>query len=110
MPRVRRLAADELKRALGVHFVHFGGSAEVEEMASQSWASVTFSGERHRLGLRLHGEGAGAAADSFAAGLSERQFALRGHILADIALVSDDRGEDGSWARLTLEALTVESS
>jgi hypothetical protein len=100
-------AGAELVRALRGWFAGFAGALSVEEPASRRWASVTFSGERHRLRLRLGGAGAGAAADAFLDGLDEREFALRGHILADIALVGDEREEDG--VRLTLEALTVEA-
>jgi len=97
-------AADRLRRAL---FADLAGPAIVEALESRSWASITFSGERHRIVLRLAGEGADAAADRFLDGLAEREFALDGHILADITLVSDDRRGDS--VRLTLEALTVEA-
>lgn len=77
-----------------------------EEIVSRSWASATFLGARHEIVLTLDGEGAGEAADSFVEGLSEKEFALRGHILADIVLVSDSRAS--GHARIVLEALTVE--
>ena len=102
-------AADELARAVCASFVGFGLSCEVEEVASRSWASVTFTGARHRLRLCVEGERASDAADAFLSGLSERDFALRGHILADIALVANDRLERGA-IRLVLEALTVEEN
>ena len=98
-------AADALQQALRAGFA---GTATVEELESRSWASITFSGERHRLRLRLEGECAAAAADEFLDGLAEREFDLPGHVLADIALVSDEREE--AQVRLTLEALTVEES
>jgi hypothetical protein len=101
-------AGEELKRALRVHFVHFGGAVAFEALTSRPWASVTFSGERHRLTLCLRGPGAAAAADAFLAGLGERDFGLRGHILADIAAVGDMREDGEDSVRLTLEALTVE--
>lgn len=91
-----RAAADELRRV-----VCAGG--EIEALASRPWASATFSGERHELVLRLPLP----AAIAFLDGLEEREFALRDHVLVDIALVSADRGGDG--ARLTLEALTIEA-
>ena len=98
-------AGDALIRALRATFVTFGAAAIFEEIASRPWASATFSGARHRLRLRIEGEGAQAAADAFLDGLAEREFELAGHIVADIGLVEDLRG-DG--VRLTLEALTVE--
>jgi hypothetical protein len=78
----------------------------LEEVRSRSWASVTFAGARHELAFRLEGEGAEAAAARFVTGLEAAEFALRGHVLADIALVAEER--QPGWARLRLEALTVE--
>ncbi len=101
-------AADALKRMACVNFVNFAGAVTVEELTSRSWASITMTGERHRMILRLEGPGAGIAASSFRSGLEEREFDLGGHILADIVMV--DMREDGEdRVRLTLEALTVES-
>jgi len=102
------LAGEELARALRGCFIGFAGAVRVEEEVSRRWASVTFSGERHRLRLSLGGAQAAIAADAFLDGLAEREFELRGHILADIALVEDKR--DAVSVRLTLEALTVEAS
>lgn len=111
MPRLTT-AADELKRVLGVNlvnFVRFPGEIAVEEIVSRRWASITFSGERHEMKLRLEGCGAAAAADSFLDRIAEREFPLRGHILADIAVISDERVSD-DLVRLRLEALTVEAA
>lgn len=85
-----------------------GRAAEfvLEEVRSRSWASVTFSGARHELAFRLEGEGAEAAAAGLLSGLDAAEFPLRGHILADIALVSEERRP--GFARVRLEALTVE--
>jgi hypothetical protein len=81
----------------------------VEEIRSRSWASATFAGARHELTFRIEGEGAGAAADAFLATLTAAEFDLRGHILADIALVSEERTDEG-LVRISLEGLTVEDS
>jgi hypothetical protein len=99
-------AATSLLRALRssfetVSFMNF------EQVRSREWASVTFTGARHQLAIRLGGPGAEAAADRFAAGLDTIEFRLRGHILADIALTGRERMPDG--VRLELEALTVEA-
>jgi hypothetical protein len=97
-------AGEALQRAL---CADFDGLARVEALKSRSWASITFSGERHRLVLRIEGAGARAAADRFLDSLAEREFDLEGHILADIAPVADER--DANGVRLSLEALTVEA-
>jgi hypothetical protein len=101
-------AGDALKRALRAHFVHLGAAVAIESLASRPWASITFSGERHRLVLCIPGPGAAAAADAFLDGLDERDFALRGHILADIVLA--ERRDEDEQVRLVLEALTVTES
>jgi hypothetical protein len=80
----------------------------VEEVRSRSWASVTFTGARHQLTFRLEGDGAEAAAARFASGLEAAEFSLRGHVLADIVLLTEERRP--GWARLGIEALTVEDS
>ena len=98
-------AGEELIRALRGNLVKFAVALDVAAPASRRWMSVTFAGERHRLRLRLSGANAAAAADAFLDGLSEREFELRGHILADIALIEENR--EGDAVCLTLEALTV---
>ena len=95
-------------RAVRVTFGSF--ALTVEEIRSRSWASATFTGARHELSFRIEGEGAGAAADTFLATLSAAEFDLRGHILADIALVAEERSESGGRVRISLEALSVEDA
>ena len=92
-------------QSIRVHFVHFAGFV-LEEMRSRRWASVTFQGARHELVFRLEGEGAEEAAARFLSGVHARNFPLRGHLVADMSLVSEERRP--GWARIHLEALTVE--
>ncbi|HEV2867083.1 MAG TPA: hypothetical protein VGX37_11270 [Allosphingosinicella sp.] len=103
-------AADELRRLLCAMFAAFDCRLDIEQIVSRRWVSVTFSGHRHSVRLRLEGEGAAAAADALVEGLSEREFDLTGHVVADIALLSDERREDLGEVRLELEALTVEAA
>lgn len=102
-------AGAELRRGLRSCFAGLGAAPVFDSLTSRPWASITFSGERHRLVLRLPGPGADAAVEAFLDGLAEREFALRGHILADIEPIAVDREDEGQ-IRLTLEALTVEES
>ena len=62
--------------------------------SSQPWASVTYTGARHTLTC---------AAGVDLSGIEEEQFALPGHILADIAA---ERAGD----RVMIEALTIEEA
>ena len=102
-------AGAELKRALVANFVSLGAAVTFESLASRPWASITFAGERHGLVLCLPGPGAQAAIDAFLDGLEDREFALRGHVVADIEATGIHRDGDGQ-IRLTLEALTIEDS
>ena len=78
----------------------------LEEIRTRRWASVTFQGARHALVFRLEGEGAEQAAGRFLAGLDARNFTLRGHLLADVSLIEEERRP--GFARIRLDALTVE--
>ncbi|HEY9553453.1 hypothetical protein [Allosphingosinicella sp.] len=103
-------ATTTLLRAIRVTFVNFD-AVIFEEIVSRGWASVTFTGARHEIALRLDGEGADGAASAFLAHLETTEFRLRGHVLADIALVSEERSTRPDGApriRIRLEALTVE--
>lgn len=109
MPQVTEDAASAFLRAVRVNFVNFvgsGGAFSLHELVSRSWASVTFSGARHRIAFSLEGPGAGEAADAFLGSMAEAEFDLRGHILADITLAGEERS--GERVRISLEALTVE--
>ena len=102
-------AATALLRAIRPN--HLAGFA-VEELKSRGWASATFTGARHELRLRFEGEDAAAAAERLLDGLSEREFDLRGHLLADIRMVEreDCVGPHGkTLVRVALEALTLEA-
>lgn len=61
---------------------------------SEPWASVTYTGARHMLVC---------AAGPDLTGLGEQEFALPGHIVADIHA---ERAGD----RVTIEALTIEDA
>jgi hypothetical protein len=78
----------------------------LDEIRSRRWASLTFQGARHELAFRLEGEGAEAAATHFLSRLEARNFALRGHLLADVSLVAQEQRP--GFARIRLDALTVE--
>ncbi|HEX8642997.1 MAG TPA: hypothetical protein VF702_03690 [Allosphingosinicella sp.] len=101
-------AATALLCALSANIGTFRGHFRVDSISSRPWASVTFSGARHRIAFTLEGEGAAATADAFAARLGDAEFDMSGHILADIALVGDERSPAGDRVQVRIEALTVE--
>jgi hypothetical protein len=104
MPAPLTDAATAFLRAVRADFANLAFA--VEEIRTRGWASVTFSGARHELAFRVEGEGAESEVSRFLSGLAAKEFDLRGHILADIALVSEERRP--GCARVRLEALTVE--
>jgi hypothetical protein len=87
-------------------------SLTIEGLASETWASATFSGHRHRLDLRLRGTSAelDRARARLEARLPAADLDLRGHVLVDMTLTAAETLiEDGEQVcRLRFEALTVE--
>lgn len=85
----------------------------VEDFSAEPWASLTFTGMRHGLQLRLEGpmdavEGALARLHTLAAA---PDLPLPGHFLADMALgeASGEIRADGSMVlTIDVQALTIE--
>lgn len=77
------------------------------EFRSVDWNSLTFSGERHVISLRIPPPDADLVAASLLNGLDEAEFVIPGQIVADIAVADKPiRSPDGSLS-LKIEALTV---
>ena len=87
-----------LERRLRIAAEAAGVAIAITASDATPWASATFNGARHRL--TLAGEGAPFA--RWVAGLLEADLPLRGHLVADIAVVT--RTEDA----VVVEVLTVE--
>ena len=100
-------AAGALVRALA-------GRARIErnrilltEAHSVDWRSLTFTGERHQIGLRVTGRDSAQVAERMCAGLEDAEFSIPGLIVADIAVLgTPGRAPDGA-TELMIEALTV---
>jgi hypothetical protein len=75
---------------------------------STDWRSLTFSGERHCIDLRIPGPGAARVADTLTADLGDAEFAVPGHIVADIAIDGAMVEHSDGAVSLRIEALTVE--
>jgi len=77
------------------------------ELRSTEWQSLTFVGERHQLQLRIDGPDAAEIASRIITGIEDAEFAVGGHIVADISATREQNAEnDGVTVRL--EALTIE--
>ena len=71
------------------------------------WRSLTFTGERHQIQLRIPGPGSREIVERMCRGLEDAEFSIPGQIVADIALEGTPRfGLDGSTS-LNIEALTI---
>ena len=98
-----------LARLLRETFATFRGETAVEWLDATPWASVTFTGARHRFRIALDGDGAVGAAADFLAAMDGMDLPIPGHIVADLALVGEQRGDNGRHVSLEIEALTVEA-
>ena len=79
----------------------------LSEIRSVDWQSLTLTGERHEISLRIPGPDADAIVDDLVSGIEDAEFSIRGHLLADIAMAAvPARALDGS-VTLAFEALTI---
>ena len=85
----------------------------IEDFGEAPWASLTFSGMRHRVDIRLEGEASALAAleEGLAGWEAEAAPVLTGHFLADLQITRTGMVElDGARTSLSLrlDALTIE--
>lgn len=85
----------------------------IESMGSAPWASATFVGQTHWLDVWLEGHAAAVAATCARLGneLGEAEFAVAGHIVADVAVIAGTPvtlTADQARCHLRLEILTIE--
>lgn len=96
-------AATLLGRALVAASECAGCPVSLAEADWTRWASATFVGARHNVVLvGTHSP----ALDAWLAALPEAEFALRGHLVADLKLVRVRRA--GAALTAEIEVLTVE--
>jgi hypothetical protein len=77
------------------------------EIQSCDWQSLTLTGERHVINLRVRGPDAGPVARSLTKGLEDAEFAISGQIVADIAATLDPLSKTDGSITLSIEALTI---
>lgn len=78
----------------------------ISAFRSVDWQSLTFTGERHEISLRIPGPGAEQAAALLRDGLADAEWSLRGHVVAEILIVGERQAPDGAIL-VDLEALTL---
>jgi len=65
-----------------------GGKAELLRHAEHPWASITFTGSRHKIVLAFTGAQAVATGEEFIAALPEHEFTLPRQLVAEAAVVA----------------------
>jgi hypothetical protein len=96
-----------LRSAISGHF--HPAFAEIRSSSQRRWSSVTFVGARHRYALCVSGNGAEELVDRATTTMLGEDFAIDGHIVADIA-VAGRRSRGRHMVEIELEALTVEAN
>lgn len=76
------------------------------DVQSTDWQSLTFTGERHVMSLRMTGPSPLDAARRVTERLAEAEFTIAGHFVADIAARPVVMSETGSVS-VVIEALTI---
>ncbi|HEX7820674.1 MAG TPA: hypothetical protein VF463_08640 [Sphingobium sp.] len=84
-----------------------GAGSAIVDSGITGWASATFVGARHGVTLALRGEDMVVRAEALLAILPEAEFALAGHIVADLSI--DRMDLEAEEVVLTLSILTIEA-
>ncbi len=93
--------------ALGKAIIRLSGAETIMDSTARAWASITFSGLRHRFTVQFGGPEAAAQARAMAASISCDEFDIAGHLVADI--ITNEPIIQNGCAIVNVEALTVEA-
>jgi hypothetical protein len=77
------------------------------EFRSVEWQSLTFIGERHEFQLRIPGADAPVILAQILDGLGDAEFAVPGHVVAEIAVVGEPSHQADGAIAVAMEALTI---
>jgi len=102
--RTRRTPGERLRDAV----LAVAGSGTIVAHREKSWASITFAGARHTLGLTFEGREAVRAGELFIAGLPDHEFAIPGQIVAEANVVEVEHRLDPPFMRVDCELLLLE--
>jgi hypothetical protein len=100
-------AAAALMRALAARSGAERNRILLTDAYSTDWQSLTFTGERHRLSLRISGADSPAVAERICVGLEDCEFSIAGVVVADIAIAGAPRRAPDGATELVIEALTI---
>src|SRR5688572_20416949 len=103
--RIRREPRIRLREAL---LALAGGRATIVSHDEKRWASITFSGTRHRIALAFDGAEAVQAGELFIAFLPEHEFAIPHQLVADAAVIAVDHRLEPPRMQVSCELLLLE--
>ena len=79
----------------------------LSDIESVDWQSLTLTGERHHILLRVSPPDSEKIAERLASGLEDAEFAIPGQIVADITVIGAPRTECVGSTTVEFEALTM---
>ena len=79
----------------------------LSEIHSIDWQSLTFTGERHQIELRVPGPNARSIVERMCGGLEDAEFSIPGMIVADVAVLGEPQFNRDRSVSLMIEALTI---
>jgi hypothetical protein len=100
-------AAGALLRALAARAAVDRDRILLTDAHSTDWRSLTFTGERHHLSLKVTGFDSAAVVERMCAGLEQVELSIPGIIVADIGVVGNPRRAPDGATEIVIEALTV---
>lgn len=101
-------AAADLLRALIARAGVARDRILLTDAQSTDWQSLTLTGERHQIELRVAPPDADAVVRRMCGSIEDAEFALPGLIVADIVVFGEPVQETDGSTRITIEALTIE--
>ncbi|MEH6756906.1 MAG: hypothetical protein V7676_05290 [Parasphingorhabdus sp.] len=90
------LLLEQIQRIVGLDFT-------VSMVRERPWASVTFSGTRHKVQIKRLAQTRSPAMTSWSRKIADHEFTLPGHFVADLLVVDETR----QCNSFTLEILTI---
>ncbi len=81
-------------------------TTEIHHQSSASWRSLLFDGARHRIEISLSGERREEALEALEEAISDADFAIARHLVAELHVAEVARNE--SDLLVTIDALTIE--
>ena len=100
-------AASGLLRGLGARCGAPREHILLTEIRSTDWRSLTFDGQRHRIGLRIVGDHSAVFARRMIDRIADVEFVIPGIIVADIHVAEPPSAERDGSTSLVIEALTL---